>query len=64
MAGHVSLSPGRLAHGTHEGLYAIILILIAAVVFGGAYLTLRPQFISGLAVHVPARSAPDDVTPI
>ena len=62
MAYHVSSS--KMAHYSHEGLYAIILILAAAVMMVGAYLTLRPLFTSDLTVHAPARSAPDDVTPI
>jgi hypothetical protein len=64
MASHVSLSPSKMVPDSHEGVYAIILILTAAAMMGGAYLTLRPLFSSDLAVHAPARSAPDDITPI
>ena len=61
---HVPLSPNKMAPNSREGLYAIILILTAAAMMSGAYLTLRPLFSSDLAVHAPTRSAPDDVTPI
>lgn len=64
MASHVSISPSKLADDNHEGLYAIILILAAAVILGGAYLTLRPLFSSDMSAHTPAQSAPDDITPI
>ncbi len=64
MASHISLSPSKMVHDSHEGLYAIILILAAIVMMGGAYLTLRPLFTSDLSAHAPTRSAPDDVTPI
>jgi len=64
MASHISFSYSKWARDSHEGLYAILLVLAAALIFGGAYLTLRPLFTSDLSVHAPAQSAPDDVTPI